>query len=123
MDFETHMKSRTKINTVMRHKTNPYLAELLFLIKKDNQEIASLIAVPARKRIEVNLDQLNQAKTKEVIVPGKVLSSGTVDKKLTIHAMAFSAQAKEKLKKAGCETLLLIDTLRKNPKLKAEIIK
>ena len=107
----------------MRHKTNPYLAEMLFLIKKDNQELASLIAVPSRKRIEVNLDQLNQAKTKEVIVPGKVLSSGNMDKKIKIYAIAFSEQAKEKLKSAGCETLILLDALRKNPKLKAEIIK
>lgn len=107
----------------MRHKTNPYLAELLFLTKKNNQEIGSLIAVPSRQRIEVNIDQLNEAKGKEVVVPGKVLSSGNIDKKITVYAMAFSEQAKEKLKKAGCDAILLIDALRKNPKLKAEIIK
>jgi large subunit ribosomal protein L18e len=117
------MKSKTKINYVMQQKTNPFLAETLLLAKKGNQELASLLAVPSRQRREVNLDQLNDAKTSEVIVPGKVLGSGNITKKLTVYAVAFSEQAKEKLKKAGCSAVLLLDALKKNLKLKAEIIK
>jgi large subunit ribosomal protein L18e len=117
------MKSKTKVNEIMRHKTNPYLAETIFLAKKNNLEIASLIAVPSRRRVEVNLDRLNEAKTTEIIIPGKVLGSGNISKKITIYALNFSEQAKEKLKKAGCTCILLLDAFKKNTRLKGEIIK
>lgn len=107
----------------MKRKTNPQLAETIFLAKKANLEIASEIAVPSRMQAAVNLDKLNNAKTTEVIIPGKVLGGGNLSKKLTVYALAFSESAREKLKKSGCQAITLLDALKKNLKLKGEIIK
>lgn len=119
----TNIKSKTKINSVMKNKNNTYLAETIYLARKGNIELASLLAVPSRQRIEINIDKLNEAKTDKVIVPGKVLASGDVNKKMTVYALSFSENAKEKLKKAGCTAILLLDALKKDSKLKGEIIK
>ncbi len=117
------MISKTKVNERMKRKTNSYLAEAIFMAKKGNLELATCLAAPARTRAEINVGRLGEAKTADVIVPGKVLGSGEISKKLTVYAMAFSEQARDKLKKAGCSCVLLNDALKKNPKLKGEIIK
>lgn len=109
----------------MKKKTNSYLADTIILAKKGNAELAACLAMPSRQRPEVNVSKLSEAKSSEVIVPGKVLGSGDVtgNKKITVYAMAFSESAREKLKKAGCSCISLGDALKKNPKLKAEIIR
>ena len=115
--------SKTKVNERMRKKTNSCLAEAIFMAKKGNIELASCLAAPSRTRAEINVGRLGEAKTSEIIVPGKVLGAGEISKKLTVYAMSFSGQAEEKLKKAGCSCVLLNGALKKNPKLKGEIIK
>jgi ribosomal protein L18E len=52
-----------------------------------------------------------------VIVVGRVLGLGDIKKKISISALGFSTQAKEKLKKAGCETKKIKEEIEKNPKL------
>ena len=49
------------------------------------------------------------------IVPGKVLSLGKMDKKLTIAAYHFSDKAMEKINKNG-KALTIQELLKKNPK-------
>lgn len=117
------MVSKTKVNERMRKKTNSFLAEAIFLAKKGNIELAACLSAPSKTKAEVNIGRLGEAKTAEIIVPGKVLGSGEVNKKMTVYAMSFSEQAEEKLKKAGCSCILLNEALKKNPKLKGEIIK
>ncbi|MDE1810721.1 MAG: 50S ribosomal protein L18e [Candidatus Micrarchaeota archaeon] len=73
------------------------------------KRVYRLSAVPARRRHSVNLYKVNE-NTEEganVIVPGKVLSIGPMDHKVTISAIEFSAQALAALKEANCKIVPL----------------
>lgn len=112
------MISKTKINERMRKKTNQELVDTIFLAKKNNQvELAKRLTVPTRQRLIVNITNLNELKEDKIIIPGKVLGTGDIKKKLNILALSYSEQAKEKLKKAGCEAKTIKQELEKNPKL------
>ena len=108
----------------MKKKTNEYLVETIFLAKKTGLlELAGALAVPTRMQASINLDKLNNVKSDAAIVPGKVLSNGSIGKKIKIYALGFSEKAKEKLKKAGCEHKTILEALKKGEKLKGEIVK
>ncbi len=112
------MKSNTKIEEQLRRKRNPELVETIIAAKKNEKwkEVASLISTPRRKRKEFNLDEINKFVDGDeiLIVPGKVLSMGDIDKKFKIAALSFSEKAKEKLKKRGCEFLTILEEINKN---------
>jgi len=112
-------KSKTLIEKQMQKKNNPELIETLFSAKKKDKwlEIAGIISGPRRKRINLNLDEINnQTKEKEkVIVPGKVLSQGEINKKIKVIALSFSEKAKEKLSKSGCEFSSILTEIKLNP--------
>jgi len=98
------MISKTKINERMRRKRNPILVEAIMLAKKaNNLELARKLSTSTRKQIQINLTQLNELKEDKIIIIGRVLGGGDIKKKMSIYALGFSEQAKEKLKKAGCE--------------------
>jgi len=113
------MKSKTQIEKQMQKKNNSELVETLMNAKKKDKwiEIAGIISGPRRKRINLNLDEINnQAKEKEkIIVPGKVLSQGEINKKIKVIALGFSEKAKEKLKKSGCEFSNILTEIKSNP--------
>jgi len=81
-------------------------------------KVAEILRKPTRSRIEVNLSKINRyARENEmIIVPGKVLGGGTLDKKVTIAAFSFSREALEKIKKSGSKALTLQEAMRLNPK-------
>ena len=112
------MKSKTKIEKQIQRKTNESLVETIIAAKKNEKwlEIASILSAPRRKRINLNLGEINK-ETKEgerIILPGKVLSQGEINKKIKIAALDFSEKAKEKLLKAGCEISSIFDEIKKN---------
>jgi len=112
------MISKTKINKRMNKKNNPILVETIMLAKKSNNlELARKLSGSTRKQTQINLTQLNQLKEDKVIIVGKVLGGGDIKKKMSIYALGFSSQAKEKLAKAGCETKTIHEEIKKNPKL------
>ena len=118
------MLTKTKVNRRLKQKTNSVLAEAIFIAKKNNlKEIASALACPTKRQVKINLGKLNKAKSEVVIVPGKILSSGEITKKMKVYALGCSAVALEKLKKAGCEYKPIIEVLRKDNKLKGEILR
>ncbi len=118
------MLTKTKVNRRLKQKTNVILAEAIFIAKKNNlKEIASAIACSTRKQAKVNVGKLNEIKAEVVIVPGKILSSGEITKKIKVYALGCSKVALEKLKKAGCEYKPLIEALKKDNKLKGHIIR
>jgi len=121
------MISKTKIKERAVRKTNEHLAEAIFLARKAGlMEIARALSSPARKRASVNVRKLNILKAETAIVPGKVLGSGNIDKKMKIYAIGFSKEASKKLKKAGCECELIFEALKKlkkGEKIKGEIIR
>lgn len=77
------------------------------------KRVYGLVAVPERRRHVVNLSKLDKY-TKEgdnVIVPGKVLSTGELNHKLNIAAIEFSDSAVKGLEKAGCKVVNLKEML------------
>lgn len=106
--------------------TNPHLQFLIQELKRLASEqkvgiwerIADDLAKPTRSRRVVNLSRLNRyANDNEVvIVPGKVLGSGSVDHKMTVAAWNFSGQAKEKIESVKGQCLTIAELARKNPK-------
>ena len=51
-----------------------------------------------------------------VVVPGKVLSNGEINKKIRIVALSFSKEAEEKLGKKKCEVVSILEEIKVNPK-------
>jgi large subunit ribosomal protein L18e len=112
----------------MAKHTGPTTLELKKLIielrKLSNKQkvklwkrIANDLEKPTRKRREVNLYKINKyiKQGETALVPGKVLSLGNLDKKITIAAYKFSNQAKEKINKVG-KAITIKELIRENPK-------
>ncbi len=70
--------------------------------KEIYKKVAEMLSSSRRMTISVNLSKLQKLdNVKEgsiVIVPGKVLGVGDLNKKITVYAYSFSKSAKEKLK-------------------------
>ncbi|PLW79726.1 50S ribosomal protein L18e [Candidatus Woesearchaeota archaeon] len=82
------------------------------------KRIATDLEKPSRQRRIVNLSKLskNVNEGDVVIVPGKILGDGDIDKKITIAAFQFSDSAKEKLIGTKSTMLEIADLMSKNPK-------
>jgi large subunit ribosomal protein L18e len=83
-------------------------------IKKTNPETAKLLAMPKKKWAVVNLSEIK----KDSFIPGKVLSSGELEKAVKVVAWSASEKAIEKIKKAKCEFVNVVEEIKKNPELK-----
>jgi large subunit ribosomal protein L18e len=79
---------------------------------------AKMLARPARTTVEVSLGRVSRVakEGQALFVPGKVLGSGVVDKKLVVGAFSFSASARSKLEAAGGSALSVEEFLAKYPK-------
>jgi len=107
------------------NKTNPELISLINELKKQSKEkdvsiwkdIALRLEKPSRNWPEVNLKNISKYTDKKetALVPGKVLSTGDLDKKITIAAWSFSEKSKEKIKKAGGKPITIKELMKNNP--------
>lgn len=105
---------------------NPELLSTIRSLRKKAREsdapiwrdIADSLGASKRRRIAVNLSRLNRhTKAKEtVVVPGKVLGSGTLTHPVSVAAFSFSAQAEAKITKAKGKCLSISDLMEVNPK-------
>jgi len=88
------------------------------------KRVAEILSAPKRSEVSVNLGKIEKiAKEGEVIVvPGKVLGTGKVSKKLSIVAFGYSRSAIEKLKGGGCTVHYIKDYMGKDVK-NARIVK
>ena len=79
------------------------------------RRIADDLSFSTRRRREVNLSRINKyAGSKEtIIVPGKVLGTGNIEKEIKVAAWQFSKAARDKL---GKNALSLQELLKSNPK-------
>tara|TARA_Y100000310_G_scaffold336968_1_gene422841 strand:- start:199 stop:555 length:357 start_codon:yes stop_codon:yes gene_type:complete len=112
------MISKTKISKRVKRKTKPELVETIELAKKkDLLDLAKKLSGPTRKQSKVSLDKLNKVKTDKILVVGKVLGQGSIDKKISVAALDFSEQAKEKLEKSGSEMQSIKQLIEKDSKL------
>ena len=106
--------------------TNPYLRKLIENIRQKYIELKAPIwrsvieklEKPRRQKVVVNLSKIERyAKDGEtVLVPGKVLSSGNLTKKVRVAAWQFSKQAEEKIRKSGGEVISIEELIEENPK-------
>ncbi len=113
------MKTKTLIGKQIKKKTNIELVETVIAAKKHKAwlKVAGILSGPRRKRIDLNLIDLNK-NTKEsdvLVVPGKVLSQGEISKKVKVVALNFSQKAKDKLSKAKCGVVSILEEIKKNP--------
>ncbi len=80
--------------------------------------VADLLERPRRRRVAVNLSKINRyaSEGEMVVVPGKVLGSGTLEKRVVVAALAFSGKALEKIKASGGRAVTLQEAVRENPR-------
>lgn len=106
-------------------KSNAELVKLIDELKKTSYEhkakiwktVAVKLEKPLRNMAEVNLSRIERnAKNNEtVIIPGKVLGSGDVNKPLTVAAFSFSDNAKKKILGAKGKVFTIREIMEKNP--------
>jgi large subunit ribosomal protein L18e len=105
--------------------TNPELVQLIRFLKKQSNEqkvgiwddVAENLSKSRRARISVNLSSINRytKRADTVVVPGKVLGSGTIDHAVTVAAFSLSESATAKLKAARAKVLSITELVEKNP--------
>ena len=81
------------------------------------KKISKKIAGPRRNQVEANLYRINK-KTKPndvIVVPGKILAIGELDKKLTIACLNCSKSARKKIEASGSKLLSIEELLEQNP--------
>ena len=120
------MKNKLKLNNMKgTRSTNPERLALISYLKKQSREkdagiwldIAENIAKPKSRRTAVNLSHINRnsEKNETIVVPGKILGTGSLNHSLTIAAFEISDNAKEKLKTAKAKYLSIEELVAKNP--------
>jgi len=105
--------------------TNPILRHLIRRLKKAGRSgkakiwrvAAEKLESPRRIRPEVTLGQINRhtSEGETVLVPGKVLATGTITHPVTVAAFKFSKSAVKKITAAGGKTITISKLLEENP--------
>ena len=82
--------------------------------------VAEMLQKPRRQRAALNLSKLErlarQFKGKILLVPGKVLGTGTLNEKATVAAFEFSQNAKKKVVAAHGKTVSLAELVQSGEK-------
>src|SRR5512136_1992891 len=111
---------------INQRKTNPNLVVLIQHLKDASREneapvwrdIALRLEGPIRHWAEVNVGKINRyaSENEVVVVPGKLLGAGEIEKKVTVAAYRSSGQARDKIVKAGGKSLSIEQLVAQNPK-------
>jgi large subunit ribosomal protein L18e len=106
--------------------TNPELIQLIQTLKKGSREkqagiwldIAQYLSRTRSQRITVNLSTIsrNTKRADTVVVPGKILGSGSLDHAVTVASFGISDAAKAKLEAAKAKYISIAELMEKNPK-------
>ena len=105
-------------------KTNPRLASLIADLKSAARssgadvwgDVAERLEKPRRTHAEVNLGRIERYAQEDetVVVPGKVLGSGALEKNVTVAAVDFSSTARKKIETVG-DAVSLEQAVEGNP--------
>ena len=105
-------------------KTNPRLSSLIADLKSAARnsggavwgDVAERLQKPRRTHAEVNLGRIERYAQEDetVVVPGKVLGSGVLQKEVTVAAVDFSGTAETKIDQVG-EAVSLEQAIENNP--------
>ena len=106
-------------------KTNPRLNSLITELESTAREseadvwnaVADRLAKPRRNHAEVNLGRIERYAEEEhtIVVPGKVLGSGVLQKNVRIAAVDFSGSAERKIEAADGTAIRLEEEIDANP--------
>ena len=79
---------------------------------------SSILSNPGKTRVEVNIGRISKmaGDGAAILVPGKVLGTGVIDRKVTVGAFSFSSGARSKLEASGGSALTIEQFVRKFPK-------
>jgi large subunit ribosomal protein L18e len=105
--------------------TNPELIGLIDLLKKQSREkqaaiwldVAEYLSKTRSQRVAVNLSKIsrNTKRADVIVVPGKILGSGSISHSVTVASFGASEKAKAKLAEAKGKYLSIPELLEKNP--------
>jgi large subunit ribosomal protein L18e len=104
-----------------RNKDNQVLQSLVESLLKTQKPIWKKVAYelsrPRRQKVEVNLSKLEDYADPDVtvLVPGKVLGSGAVSKKITVAAFSFSESARKLIHENGGKAISIESLHKSNP--------
>ncbi len=103
-------------NLLVKEKRMEVIKKLKKIKRNFAKRLIKELEKRRRKRREINLYKINKYANDNdtIIVPGKVLGLGNVDKKIKIFAFAYSDKALEKLKKAKVKILKIEDLSKAN---------
>ena len=106
--------------------TNPELIQLISLLKKESREkqagiwldVAEYLSKTRSQRVTVNLSRINRntKRADTIVVPGKILGSGSIHHTVTVASFGASEKAKTKLAAAKAKYVSIPELLEKNPK-------
>jgi large subunit ribosomal protein L18e len=107
----------------MTGSKNPIIKHnIVFLEKQSRKNKAQiwkaasiLLSRTSRNRVVVNVGHLSKMEASAVFVPGKVLGSGLISRKLSVGAYSFSSAARKKITEAGGTALDVQEFLKKHP--------
>ena len=106
-------------------KTDPNVLVLIDALKAESRssgvgiwrDIALRLEKAKANWAEVNLSKLERYASEGdvIVVPGKVLGSGALNKKVTVAAYGFSESAKIKIEAAGGKNLTIMELVKEMP--------
>ena len=112
--------SKTKIGNRIHRKMDPMIVNTILAAKKHKEwmHIAQVISSSRRRYSAINLKRLDTLSNDGdiIIIPGTVLGSGVIQKKITVCALHFSDSARKKILSVKGETRAIIDEIGKNPR-------
>ena len=78
-------------------------------------KIIKIASLPRRRRVSVNLEKLNKIVKpgENILVPGKILGTGKLEKSFGVAAIEFSESSTKKLREAGCTIMSVEEMLKK----------
>ncbi|MCL2642184.1 MAG: 50S ribosomal protein L18e [Candidatus Bathyarchaeota archaeon] len=105
--------------------TNPELIQLIKQLKKESREksapiwldVAEQLAQPRSRRAAVNLSSINRntKRADTIIVPGKILGTGSLTHPITVAAFSISETAKAKLDAIQAKYVTIPELVADNP--------
>lgn len=109
----------------MYHKTNPRLVNLITRLKEEARaqeghiwrDIALKLESSSSHYAEVNISKINRyaVEGETILVPGKVLGTGTLEQPVKIAALNFSKSAMGKIQQAKGSCMTIEELLSDNP--------
>tara|TARA_Y100000310_G_scaffold159115_1_gene158616 strand:+ start:34713 stop:35060 length:348 start_codon:yes stop_codon:yes gene_type:complete len=106
----------------MKGPTNYQLQELISQLAKARESglwnsVSNSLMKPSRQRCSVNVYKIEKfaREGETIIVPGKVLSVGELNKKVDVAAFQFSEGAREKILGAQGKVLTIAELFKSNP--------